>query len=224
MQTSAIDHQAEAEELIEKLRGQPSVTEVARILEQVHRLGVWSRGSILTRGSLSVPAPPRLTIEKLKLVRTFVQKGLGESCHKALLVVGQWAGEESLDEPIALLGDPHMDKEMDGETPSYCLSVLRYIGGPKAVAAIVNVLNGSTGDDSLRLAAIRAIRDLASGGSVSDIDTIANPAAGIPSVVMLHSELLSHLHSALDRICEDSSFSFSLRFHAAEALELLAGC
>jgi hypothetical protein len=222
MPNDVINYETEVKKLIERLQGQPSLSEATETLENLHRFGVWSRGSLRPRGTLAVPAAPRLPVRDLQLVRTFVQKGLGESCQKALLAIAQWGGGESVFEPISLLSEPHLDKDVDADTPSYCVSALRYIGGPLSVRAILDVLEGDNGDASLQEAAIRAVTDLATGGPLSDIDP-ADPQYVAASAKGLDPRLAGRLHSTLNEIGVSSSIPFHLQFHAAEALELLGG-
>ncbi len=212
MPTNSIDFQHEAEKLLNRLDGSSPPLE---ILEQLHRYGVWVRGSIRPRGSFAASAASpfsHLMPRVLFLIGSGVEK---EICRKALLVIGQWGGAECLADVIQLLWSP----DTDSDTRLYCLSAIRNIGGPRAVMTIARVLG--SGEPDLQESAISAILDLATGGSASDIDSATNSVpASIPAQT-LAPEVAIELMRALTDLSENLSAPFKLRFRVTDTLMYL---
>jgi len=205
MSASKIDYQSEAEALLKQPEGSlPPL----QMLDRLHRYGVWSRGNINPRGSLTAPADALLNADLMKRILSFVDDNVARDLRqKALLAVGQWGGEESLAKPIKMLESD----TTDSETRFYCLSPIRTVGGPEAVAAIAHVLK-SGGSDLLE-SAINAILDLATGGSASDIDSPPNARRA--------KAACAELSSALIKLSERKSLAFNLRYRVVDTLEYL---
>lgn len=214
MQTMETAYEREAAELMQNLGPSPPTVD---ILERLYRLGVWSRGSILPRGTLLQPAISRSHDgKKIELLLSFLRpKGDNEIRTKILLVLGQWGGPECL-RPIAEI---LLSRETDSVTRLYCLSAIRNIGGLVAVKSLIKAL--TLPDTEVQDAAISAIVDLATGGSPSDLDSATSIVAHFGSMQPLSPKLSAELAGALERL-QTSSIPLAVRFRAKEALEYLS--
>ena len=206
------DYRSEAEALLAQPEGSlPPL----RMLERLHRWGVWKRGSIHPRGSLTASAASLLGANLIKRILFYVGPEIDpETCRKALLALGQWGGEECLDVPIGML----QSEKTDPKTRRYCLSAIRTIGGPRAVSAIAEVLK--SGDRDMHEAAIKAILDLATGGSPSDIESAMAGGVG-ETVRALEPHVADELSAVLSELSERESIAFNVRYQAVDTLEYL---
>jgi len=215
MGTSETEYMREVDESMKDLRG--GSTPPIDTLERLYRLGVWSRGSILPRGTLSLATANRLPDpNEIELIVFWLESGPSEIRRKAALVVGQWGGKEC----IAGLRKVLTNAETDSVTRRYCICALRNIGGPEAVAAVIGVMKSR--DSEVQDAAISALVDLATGGSPSDIDSITDLRVPVGSAQALSAESRIELEKALDDIQKRDSTPLALRFRAAEAFAFLS--
>jgi hypothetical protein len=208
------DYRSEAEALLRQPEGS---LPLLLMLDRLHRYGVWRRGNTNPRGSLTAPAKPLLDENLMGRVLFYVGEEMEpETCRKALLVIGQWGGKGCLAKPIRML----QSEKTDSDTRFYCLSAIRTIGGPGAVAAIAQVLK--SGEPDLQEAAINAIIDLATGGSKSDID-LATDASSVAAPGTMEPKIAAELSAALSELSERTSAPFNMRYRAVDTLEYLRG-
>ena len=103
-----------------------------QIAAELRRLGVWTRGSVRTRGSLSIPAKNRLpepdTLVGVVQALTDTDKEL--RCQVAL-ALGEWGGEAAA---VAL--QQVLQAETDAEVQLHCITALRTIGGATAAEGL----------------------------------------------------------------------------------------
>src|SRR5580700_2307821 len=112
------EYMQEAEDLIRNHRESAPELDV---LERVFRLGVWSRGSTLPRGTLFMPAAPRLSENSIAILLKWLNQSPADTTgHKVLLALGQWGGASCFD----TLRSAIRNAGRDIETLLYCISVL----------------------------------------------------------------------------------------------------
>ncbi|HEX3681756.1 MAG TPA: HEAT repeat domain-containing protein [Bryobacteraceae bacterium] len=202
------------QEAADLIRSQREGTPELEVLERLFRLGVWSRGSTLPRGTLFVSAAARLSEDLIATLLQWLAKHPADAAgHKVLLAIGQWAGPNCFDALQSVIRKAGKDTE----TLYYCISALRFIGGPRAGDLLVDLMK--IPDERVQKEAISSVMDLATGGSVSDTDS----AASVPLSPPQPLEELLHLRlgQTLDRLRQSSSLSLALRLRAEEAMAWL---
>lgn len=213
MEASNFAYTQEVEKMIGNLR-ETSAPEES--LDRLHRLGIWSRRSIVPRGSLFRAAANRLSnAGEIQLILFWLRDAPDEIRRKAALVIGQWGGEEC----IGPLAEALREKDIDPVTRLYCLSALRNIGGPRVVEAMVDALRST--DSDVQDAALSAVVELATGGSVSDTESprdlgvLADVDDTLPTLVR------EELRSALSMVAGEAPAKSALRYRAVGTLEFL---
>lgn len=140
---------------------------------ELRRLGVWSRGSVRTRGSLTRTAKRRLPqpAQLDKIIRCL--KDADDRVRSQLAVaLGEWGGEESATALAELLR-----AETNEAVQLYCINGLASIGGSVALRGLQHAIQHGTA--AVQDAAISAIEELATGGRLDDTDnsSFTAPAA-----------------------------------------------
>jgi len=142
---------------------------------ELGRLGVWSRGSIRTRGSLAQSAPNRLPEpEKLDNVIQCLADSAPEVRCEVVAALGEWGGEAAARALMRILQD-----DPDEQVQLYCVGALCTIGGPVALEGLRFALGRES--EALRDAALSAISDLATGGSVDQTEELLASQAALPA-------------------------------------------
>jgi hypothetical protein len=201
------EYMQEAEDLIRNHRESAPELDV---LERVFRLGVWSRGSTLPRGTLFMPAAARLGEDSIAvLLKWLDQNPTAAAGHKVLLAIGQWGGTNCFDAIASAIRNAGRDTS----TLLYCISALRLIGGPQGGNFLVDLMK--IPDESVQKEAISAVMDLATGGSASDIDS----ATSVPLSSQQPLEDLLHLRlgQTLDTLRHSTGLPLAVRLKAEGA-------
>lgn len=139
--------------------------------EELRRLGVWTRGSVRTRGSLQISATPRLPVADTlhELVQALADTDKDVRCQVAL-ALGEWGGEEA-----ALALRQVLQADTDAEVQLHCIAALRTIGGVTAAEGLRWAAEHGT--EAVRDAAITAIEELVTGGTGDDTEGPLPPPA-----------------------------------------------
>jgi HEAT repeat protein len=199
---------------------------------ELSRLGVWTRGSVRTRGSLTTAAKNRLP-EPGKLAE--LASCLGDAnkavrCQVAS-VLGEWGGQDAAVALRRLLqSDPDEDVRL------YCITALRTIGGPAAIEGLRYAMENGT--DAIREAAILGIEELATGGRVEDTEgPIASGPIQARATIRTRGavrargkaqkesgrSIIDGVVSALEHARDDDAAPEYLRLRADEVLGYLRG-
>src|SRR5689334_20451639 len=118
---------------------------------ELSRLGVWTRGSVRTRGSLGRSAPNRLPEpDRLGEVVACLGDADGEVRRQVALALGEW-GDEAAAAALCRL----LQADADEEVQLYCVTALRMIGGPTAAEGLRRA--AGRGTEAVRHAALTAI-------------------------------------------------------------------
>src|SRR5258707_15137982 len=115
MGTLSADYAQQVAELLNRLTGDGECS--LEVLEELHKIGVWSRGSIQPRGTLNQAAENRLPDPGgVKQLIRCLGDAKSEVRKRAALALGQWAGEEVVSKLQELLrNDPSSVEEL------YCI-------------------------------------------------------------------------------------------------------
>lgn len=145
---------------------------------ELGRLGVWTRGSVRTRGTLTRAAANRLPDPASvdMVIRALRDADRTIRCQVAR-ALGEWGGAEAAMALAALLRS-----EDDPDVRLYAVHALRTIGGPQAVEALRQ--SAEAGGEAECDAALSAIEELATGGSLQDTEpppTNQQRASGLSS-------------------------------------------
>jgi HEAT repeat protein len=135
-----------------------------RAATELNRLGVGTRRSVRTRGSLVATAPSRLPAHGQvdAIAACLADADRAVRCQVAL-ALGEWGGDEAVDALRRL-----WRSDDDEEVQLHAVTALRTIGGPAAAETLRQMaLDGS---DRVRDAAISAIEELATGGTTDDTE------------------------------------------------------
>jgi HEAT repeats len=131
---------------------------------ELTHIGVQTRGSVRTRGSLTTAAKSSLPQpDKLKdIVRSLDDADKQVRC-QVTLALGEWG-----DERAAAALRRMLESDADETVQLYCVTALRTIGGMTATAGLGWAAEHGT--PTVRDAAIQAIEDLLTGGPVDDTE------------------------------------------------------
>ena len=198
-------------------------------------LGVWTRGSVRTRGSLRATAETRLPEpDKLQLLVSCLEDAdKGVRCQVAL-ALGEWGGEGA-----AAALHQMLRADMEEEVQLYCITVLCSIGGPIAVEGLRQA--AERGTEAVRNAAIGGIEELATGGQAEYTEAPAMPQPPMLSAArargalrarggartrgrvgqVRREDVVSSVAATLERIRADHTASEYLRQRADEVLVYL---
>ena len=195
---------------------------------ELSRLGVWTRGSVRTRGSLCTPADNRLPDpERLAEVINLLQDENPPVRCAVASALGEWGGEQA-----AFALSQMLQSERDEEVQLCCVAALRKIGGLVAADGLGAAAERGQ-SESVRDSAITAISELATGGPVEDSEgpAMARPARPRGAVAVGGSvrargsarsaDVMDRIVSTLQGIQTDEAASQYLRLRAGEALEHL---
>lgn len=170
-----MDIETEAKEWLQRLIAAEKGKDRLRAASELSRLGVWSRGSVRTRGSLHAAGENRLPEpEKLEKVLQYLGDRRKDVRCQVALALGEWGGESA----ASALGRM-LDSDTSEEVRLYCITALRTIGGTIAAEALRRA--AAAGSEAVRDAAIGAIEELATGGRVDDTESLSTRQATPPS-------------------------------------------
>jgi len=200
-----------------------------RAASKVASLGISLRGSIRSRGSLVGSAAQRLPdSHALREMASCLNDADKSVRSQVALALGEWGGEDAA---VAL--KRLLEMETDADVQLYCVTALKTIGGPVAVAALGDIAASGERAETIRSAAIRAIEELASGKVREDTER-SGPAGSLHSGNRLrvrrnvgstrrlaHSERPSDIVRALRGVALDGGALDLLKSRAHEALEYL---
>jgi hypothetical protein len=172
---SPIDDTDEVKQWVDRLI-RATGDERSHAASELSRLGVWTRGSVRTRGSLASAAQSRLPrAEDLPGILAALQDRSPEVRAQVALALGEWGGPESAPALSDLLAT-----ETDDLVRLHCITALRTIGGPAALEGLHAALSSSS--NPVRDAALGAIEELATGGRVEDSERPSHePASQAPA-------------------------------------------
>ncbi len=217
--------EAEVKEWIVKLFA-ASGKEKQQAASELTRLGIWSRSSVRTRGSLTSAADNRLP-EPAKLsemIECLHDADKDVRCQVAL-TLGEWGGQEAAKALSELL-----KAETDEDVQLYCVTALQTIGGIEATEGLCHaVIDGS---DAVRSAAITAVEELITGGRIEDTEAAPPPRLeskrGKPSVrtrgaaeQASEDKKIGGLMKALALVRDDDQAKKYLRLQAGDVLGYL---
>lgn len=142
----------------------------AHAAAELGRLGVWTRGSVRTRGSIARSAVNRLpTPARIEAVISALGDADRATRCQVAQALGEWGGTEAAAALASLLR-----LEEDPDVRMYAVHALRTIGGPNAVEALRGI--AETGDEAESGMALDGIEELLTGGSLQDTEPAAAPA------------------------------------------------
>ncbi len=179
---------------------QPGNADRADIAEQLAKRGVWRRGSIHPRGTLTNASELDENWPKPEDLSAFAQlldDPDPELRVKVASALGEWGGEKEAGALHAVL-QKRLGSAEDEQLQFSCITALQTIGGPVAVAALRAA--AERGVDDVRMASLNALETLATDGGSH---------AGAPASVL----------RTLQRISEDPKASRRARLRARELLE-----
>lgn len=220
--------EAEVSRWIEQFDNTPDDRE--RAASELVRIGIFTRRSVRSRGSLIVAAQNRLPQRgKLpNLLKSLHSSDRAVRCQVAL-ALGEWGGEEVATPLVNTLMSDH-----DEQVKLYCITALRTVGGPTVAAALAEVAVNSS--DRIRSAALEALEELATaGGRVEESERPPAPAKAkvMRSFAVLakpgtgrrarRRDAVHKVVTALERLRSDGSAPRLLRDRADDILEYVRG-
>ncbi len=123
------------------------------------RLGVWTRGSVLPRGSPGEAASNRLPEPKrLAALIQCIGDSDSETACQIIQALGHWGDEQAVTAVIDILRNPATDETVR----SFCVTALTAIGGPIAVDALMRARHGES--SVISAAAAVGLCELQTGG------------------------------------------------------------
>lgn len=201
---------------------------------ELSRLGVLKHRSVRPRGSLRQAARNELPVpEQLDEVIKSLQDTARKVRCQVALALGEW-GDESAAVALAQL----LHSDPDQEVQLYCVAALRTIGGPVSASALGQAA-AEGHSEALRMAAISAIGELATGGQIEDTELPPplREAAPLPTKGVTRSRetirtrggavhtpatgIERGLITNLEKVAADGTVSEFLRRKAAEVLVCL---
>jgi HEAT repeat protein len=191
----------------------------AKAASELARLGIWARGSLLPRGTLTaaganeLPAPERA--ESLTRLLSDPDTNVRKEVARAL---GEWGGEES-----SRSISERLKTELSEEVRRSCIKALGTIGGPHSVEGLLESLK--TGSEALVEDAVEAVEELVTGGRVDDTEPaprrMVRERPRTTAERARADEIVQSVVQALERVRAESA-SFSLRSKAEGTLNFLA--
>jgi HEAT repeat protein len=199
-----------------------------RAAEELGRLGVATRGSVRTRGSLGEPARNRLPDpDKLAGLTEAMWDNDKDIRCQIVRALGEWGGSAAAS-TLARLAE----SEEDEDVRLYCVTALKTIGGPEAVRALCNIVD--RGRETERDTAIAALEELATGGRLEDtqrpLDLLPSQPGQSREAIRTRGalpgeqtggqsvDLFASVSSALRRLVDQKGTSPYLRHRALNAL------
>jgi hypothetical protein len=195
-----------ADEILERViqRGELGWEDAAR---QLSSIGIWSRGSILPRGSISEAAEPR--IDSRALIRALNTETEPVVICVLASALGEWAGGEAV-RPLALL----LESATNLEIRMYCIAALGIIGGESAVESLRGIIEGAT-SDQVRDAALAAVEELAVGGGLDFSQGLCERSSALGRAP------LSRMATSLEMLRDSEDTSAYMRKRVEDLLPLL---
>jgi hypothetical protein len=139
---------------------------------ELSRLGVWARGSVRTRGSLTAAGANRLPApDRLPAVVGCLEDADPETRCRVAVALGEWG-----DEAAAAALCQVLRADGNEEVQLACVAALQTVGGPAAAEGLRGA--AERGTEAVRLAALAAIEELATGGRAEDTEGPELPPEG----------------------------------------------